>query len=186
MQAKDHARATRHVTALVIVSFVLGGCLSKEEGGGISGSNPDNPPTNPPANSAPVISGTPMTAVLVGDTYAFAPNASDADGDTLTFEITNRPTWATFSSTTGELSGQPTLGDVGVYPNIRISVTDGTAMASLPTFAVSVDQTGTLSTTLSSSMELSLRLVGRFPSTVLAARSAIAAALGRETPAALS
>ena len=149
MRAKEHARITSTVTTLVIATLALGGCLSKEEGSGISGNNADDPPNNPPANSAPVISGNPMTAVLVGDTYAFAPNASDADGDTLTFSITNRPTWATFSSATGELSGQPTLGDVGVYSNIRISVSDGTASASLPSFAVSVDQTGTLSTTLS-------------------------------------
>ena len=149
MQAKDHVRTTLHVTALVIAAFVLGGCLSKEEGGGISGSNPDNPPADPPANSAPVISGNPMTAVLVGDTYSFAPSASDADGDTLTFSIQNPPGWASFSTATGELSGQPTACDVGVYANIRISVTDGTATASLPNFTVSVDQAGNLSTTLS-------------------------------------
>jgi hypothetical protein len=149
MQAKDHARTTRHLTAFVIAAFVLGGCLSEEESAGISGSNTDNTPNNPPANNTPVISGNPATAVLVGDTYLFAPNASDADGDALTFEISNKPAWASFSSATGELSGQPTLGDVGVYQNISISVTDGSASDSLPSFAVSVDQTGTLSTTLS-------------------------------------
>ena len=145
MQAKDHARTTRRITTLVIVSLVLGGCLSEEESEGLSGGNSDNTPTN----SAPVISGNSTTAVNIGDLYSFVPTASDADGDALTFSIENKPTWASFSSGTGELSGQPTLGDVSVYQNIRISVTDGTDSASLQSFAVSVDQTGTLSTTLS-------------------------------------
>ena len=145
MQAKDNARATRHAAVIVIASLVLGACLSKEEGEGISGANTEPTPTN----SAPVISGNPTTAVNIGDLYSFVPNASDADGDSLTFSIANMPAWASFSAGSGELSGQPTLGDVGVYQNIRISVSDGTATASLPSFAISVDQTGTLSTTLS-------------------------------------
>jgi hypothetical protein len=77
------------------------------------------------------------------------PTAWDADGDALTFSIENKPAWASFSSGTGKLSGQPTLGDVGVYQNIRISVSDGTDSASLQSVAISVDQTGSLSTTLS-------------------------------------
>jgi len=145
MQTMNQARTRRRVTALAIASLVLGGCLSDEESKGLSGVNSNNTPTN----SAPVISGDPTTAVNIGDRYSFVPTASDADGDALTFSIENKPTWASFSSGTGELSGQPTLGDVGVYQNMRISVTDGTDSASMQSFAVSVDQTGLLSTTLS-------------------------------------
>jgi hypothetical protein len=145
MQAKDHARTTRRITTLIITSLALGGCLSDEESAGLSGSNLDSAPTN----SAPVISGNPTTAVNVGNPYSFVPTAWDADGDALTFSIENKPAWASFSSGTGKLSGQPTLGDVGVYQNIRISVSDGTDSASLQSVAISVDQTGSLSTTLS-------------------------------------
>ena len=137
MQAKDHARTTRRITTLVIASLVLGGCLSEEESEGLSGGNSDNTPTN----SAPVISGNSTTAVNIGDLYSFVPTASDADGDALTFSIENKPTWASFSSGTGELSGQPTLGDVGVYQNNRISVTDGTRSGAY-TNSVTIDNPG--------------------------------------------
>jgi hypothetical protein len=89
-------------------------------------------------NQAPSISGTPPTQVNTGSQYSFTPTADDADGDSLTFSITNRPSWATFSSTTGRLSGTPARDDDGNYPNIVISVTDGQASASLPAFAISV------------------------------------------------
>src|SRR5881394_3670505 len=94
--------------------------------------------TAPPINHAPVISGTPMTSVAVGQPYAFVPTASDADGDTLTFTIANRPTWATFSATTGQLQGTPTAA--GTFSNIVIGVSDGKASASLPAFAIVVLQ----------------------------------------------
>ena len=105
--------------------------------------------TTPGGNSAPVISGNPQTAVTVGDNYAFTPGASDADGDTLTFSIQNQPAWATFNTSTGQLSGRPADAHVGVYENILISVSDGQATDSLAPFAITVDQTGTVSATLS-------------------------------------
>ena len=59
------------------------------------------------------------------------------------------PDWASFYSATGELSGQPTLGNIGSYSNISISVSDGTASASLSGFTISVNQMSNLSATLS-------------------------------------
>jgi hypothetical protein len=95
---------------------------------------------NAAANRAPTISGTPLTSILVALGYSFQPSASDPDGDTLTFSIQNRPAWATFNTTTGRLSGTPGLTDVASYPNISISVSDGTAIASLPMFTLAVLQ----------------------------------------------
>lgn len=102
-----------------------------------------------PGNSAPVISGTPSTTVTVGGAYSFTPAASDADGDSLTFSIQNMPAWASFSSSNGQLSGQPGSGDVGVYSNILISVSDGQATDSLPVFSIAVSDGITYSATLS-------------------------------------
>ncbi len=90
------------------------------------------------ANRAPVISGTPTSSATVGQAYSFTPTASDPDGQTLTFSIANRPSWATFSSTTGRLSGTPTAANVGSYTGIVISVSDGTANTSLPSFSLNV------------------------------------------------
>jgi hypothetical protein len=92
------------------------------------------------ANRAPTISGTPLTSVLALVGYAFQPSATDPDGNTLTFSIQNRPAWATFNTSTGRLSGTPAITDVASYNNIVISVSDGTASASLPSFSLSVLQ----------------------------------------------
>jgi hypothetical protein len=91
-----------------------------------------------PTNRAPVISGTPSTSVMQGTAYSFQPTASDADGDSLTFSIVNAPSWATFSTTTGRLSGTPSASHVGNYNNIVIRVSDGAATASLPSFNIAV------------------------------------------------
>jgi hypothetical protein len=94
-------------------------------------------------NSAPTISGTPPTSVTAGNAYAFTPTAKDANGDTLAFSISNKPAWATFSTTTGKLSGTPSSAQTGTYSNIAIKVSDGKATASLPTFAIVVSSTST-------------------------------------------
>lgn len=104
-----------------------------------AGSTP--PPTgNPPPaeNAAPIITGTPPPQGVQGQPYAFTPTASDPNGDSLTFSIANKPAWASFSTSTGRLSGTPGPGDVGNYGNIRISVSDGKLTASLAPFAIAV------------------------------------------------
>ncbi|HEY7639428.1 MAG TPA: putative Ig domain-containing protein [Steroidobacteraceae bacterium] len=90
------------------------------------------------ANKAPTISGTPPASVNAGSLYTFRPAAADADGDTLTFAIANRPAWATFNAATGQLSGTPTSTSVGTYANVVISVSDGKTSAALAPFAVTV------------------------------------------------
>jgi len=100
-------------------------------------------------NTAPTISGTPVTSAQVSQPYAFKPTAADANGDPLTFSIQARPVWATFDSTTGTLYGTPAAANAGSYPNIVISVSDGKASASLPAFAIVVAPAPTSSVTLS-------------------------------------
>jgi hypothetical protein len=94
--------------------------------------------TPPPTNSPPTISGTPPTGASVGVQYVFTPTATDPDGNTLTYSITNRPSWATFNGSTGRLAGTPTSANVGTYSNIVIGVSDGQATAQLPAFAILV------------------------------------------------
>jgi hypothetical protein len=87
--------------------------------------------------------------VTAGTSYGFTPTASDADGDSLTFSVQNRPSWASFSTSTGRLSGSPTASDAGTYSNIVIAVSDGTDSASLAAFSITVEQVSTGSVTLS-------------------------------------
>ena len=122
-------------------------------GGSTTGSGTSAPATNTP----PVISGTPGAAVAAGSGYSFQPGATDADGDTLSFSISNKPAWASFSTTTGRLSGTPGAGNVGTYGNIVITVTDGTASASLPAFSIRVEATSVLTGTITLSWNAPLK-----------------------------
>ena len=99
-------------------------------------------------NIAPTISGQPVTSLNVGSTYGFTPTAADADGDPLAFSIQNQPSWATFSSASGQLSGTPSAADAGTYSNIIISVSDGVTSASLAAFTITVNQVSNGSATL--------------------------------------
>lgn len=92
------------------------------------------------ANTAPTISGTPATSVAAGQSYSFTPSAYDAQGNALSFSILNRPAWASFSSSTGRLSGTPGSSSVGEYIDIRISVSDGRLSTSLAPFSITVLQ----------------------------------------------
>lgn len=100
-------------------------------------------------NTPPTISGQPVTSINAGTAYSFTPSASDTDGDKLTFSVQNLPSWATFNTATGQLSGTPTAAYVGAYSNIIISVSDGVTSASLTAFAITVNQVSTGSVTLS-------------------------------------
>jgi hypothetical protein len=101
------------------------------------------------ANSAPTLNGTPPTSAREGLAYSFAPTSADSDGDALTFSIVNRPSWASFDTSTGKLSGTPGTGTVGSYANITIKVSDGQATVSLPAFSIDVQQASMGSATLS-------------------------------------
>src|SRR4029077_15101773 len=94
--------------------------------------------TPPPPAAPPTISGSPATSVVAGQSYSFTPTTTDPSGKTLTFSISNQPLWASFSASTGQLSGTPASANVGSYSNIVISVSDGTLGASLAAFSISV------------------------------------------------
>jgi hypothetical protein len=98
------------------------------------------------SNTPPTISGTPPKSVVAGSLYSFTPTAKDANSDTLTFSISNKPAWATFSTTTGKLSGTPSSAQTGTYSNIIIKVSDGKGgTASLPAYAITVSSGSTTS-----------------------------------------
>ncbi|OFE13050.1 hypothetical protein PHACT_07790 [Pseudohongiella acticola] len=101
-----------------------------------------------PVNDTPAISGDPVLMVVVDTRYSFTPSATDAERDTLSFSIANKPSWATFDGNTGTLHGMPKSGDAETIRNITISVSDGTATVSLPAFDLLVieledDESGT-------------------------------------------
>ena len=98
-------------------------------------------------NITPTITGTPAATATVGTAYSFTPQANEPDGDPLSFSVTNKPAWASFSIATGTISGTPTAANVGTYSNIVISTSTGHANASLAPFSVVVEQPATSSST---------------------------------------
>jgi len=114
-----------------MVLRVNDGTVDVDQGFTITVSNTNDPPT---------ISGTPATSVDEDTAYSFTPTANDVDvGDTLIFSIENKPSWASFDTNTGALSGTPINEDVGTTAGIVITVEDtSTVSASLPAFNLTV------------------------------------------------
>lgn len=135
----------------VAICLSLWGC-----GGGGGGSTEtaaakSSGTNNPPAGSAPLtIDGNPSTSITEGLTYSFTPSVNGGNGGSQSFSISNMPSWASFDSTTGALTGTPGTGDIGmVSTGIVISVDDGQDSASLPAFEITVLASSLGSATLS-------------------------------------
>lgn len=130
------------LSVIVLAFFILsacGGSSGGSSGSDNSGSEHTNPPVKP-TNNAPSISGTPAELVTVGKSYEYIPKANDPDGDTLSFIIQNKPSWLSFNTATGALTGTPTNTDTGVYSEIIITVSDGNKSNSIPAFSITVNQ----------------------------------------------
>ena len=90
-------------------------------------------------SAAPLsIHGTPTPTATVGSQYAVQATTSAPAGSTIGYSIANKPGWATFSTTQGILQGVPQPSDVGTYPGIVISASDGNGTVSLPGFSIIV------------------------------------------------
>ena len=135
------------LSCVMAVAVVITAC-----GGGSGGGATESPQTAPPpsgSNAPPSIQGQPGSTVLPGQAYSFQPAATDPNGDTLTFSVANLPNWASFSTSTGRVSGTPTAADIGAYAGITIMVSDGAATATMPAFSITVAAVASGSATLS-------------------------------------
>lgn len=83
------------------------------------------------------ISGSPATTDVAGTPYSFAPTTSGGRS-TRSYSIQNKPAWASFSISNGQLAGTPSTAQVGTYSNVTITVTDGRTTASLSPFSIAV------------------------------------------------
>jgi len=123
------------VCATVVLLAGCGGDSSSSGGSTPSGASP---PPGTGQNQSPQISGSPLSAITAGTPYTFQPSASDADGDALSFQISNLPPWATFNPVSGTIIGTPTSANVGTTTGIVIRVSDGTVSVALAPFAIQV------------------------------------------------
>jgi hypothetical protein len=79
-----------------------------------------------PPNYPPEITSTPTTTqVNEGDTYSYDVNATDIDGDTLTYSLPLFPSWLSINSSTGLISGVAPQVDSDTPYDIEVGVSDG-------------------------------------------------------------
>ena len=79
-------------------------------------------PSPVPSNQAPIIISIPITAVTVGETYVYNVEATDPDGDILTYSLITKPMGMTINPATGSIKWTPkTEGNYAVV----VKVSDG-------------------------------------------------------------
>nr|WP_259578709.1 Ig-like domain-containing protein [Shewanella baltica] len=89
-------------------------------------------------NDAPTISSTAITAATQDAAYSYTFAASDTDvGDTLTLSAVTKPSWLSFNTATGLLSGTPGNADVGAHP-VLLRVTDTDGLTAEQSFSITV------------------------------------------------
>jgi hypothetical protein len=94
--------------------------------------------TVPPTNNPPVITSTPITQVDEGQVYIYQATATDADGDTLTYSLTQAPSWLFINSNTGYISGVAPSVTADTGFNVQLEVSDGVNPAAIQTFTITV------------------------------------------------
>jgi len=82
-------------------------------------------PSPTPINHAPDIYSTPVTTATVGVTYVYDVNATDPDGDTLTYSLTTKPPGMVINPANGLISWIPTSVQTGYNWVVIVSVSDG-------------------------------------------------------------
>lgn len=75
-------------------------------------------------NDAPVISGTADTTVNANEFYSADFDATDVEGDSLTYSVSPNTSWFSIDGVSGELTGTPASEDVGTE-SVVVTVSDG-------------------------------------------------------------
>jgi len=92
-------------------------------------------------NDAPSITSSEVTSVNADTDYSYTFTASDVDsGDTVTLAAPTKPSWLSFDTLTGVLSGTPTNSNIGDH-SIVLSATDVAGAVTTQNFTISVTTT---------------------------------------------
>jgi hypothetical protein len=112
----------KNLRYICLISVIALGLITIIATGGGDGGGGSSTSTN----NAPVITSTAGTTAEQYEAYSYDVEATDADGDTLTYSLTTAPLRMTIASSTGLIAWTPTASQVGDN-SVVISVTDGTA-----------------------------------------------------------
>ncbi|MBD2200392.1 MULTISPECIES: CARDB domain-containing protein [Calothrix] len=77
------------------------------------------------ANQAPILATINNPIIAEGQTLTLNLNATDADGDVLTYSAVNLPQKTILDPVTGSITWQTNLNDAGEYKNIQLIASDG-------------------------------------------------------------
>ncbi len=88
-------------------------------------------------SAAPVISSTPILGATVGAVYSYDVNATDANGDTLTYSLDNAPVGMGINGVSGLITWTPTSGQMGANP-VTVRVADPKSLFATQSFILTV------------------------------------------------
>jgi YD repeat-containing protein len=91
-----------------------------------------------PPNNEPVIDSTPVTTATQDTAYSYDVEASDADGDTLTYSLTTAPEGMSIDSASGLISWTPSADQVGSQ-SVTVQVDDGVGGSAAQSFSITVE-----------------------------------------------
>jgi len=93
----------------------------------------------PMINQSPIITSIPITTATVDLLYTYDVDATDPDGDTLTYSLTTSPTGMTIPSTTGLINWTPT--STGYYDvTVEVSDNGSPVLSTTQSFTIHVGQ----------------------------------------------
>jgi hypothetical protein len=144
------ARFVRRFVAVAAIAILAAGCGDDSGGdepaaggGGGSGGGGGG------GSSTLAISGTPPSQIMQGVALDYTPTISNPAGLTLTFAPVNFPSWMSINSSTGRITGTPGPSHVGVYTNIRVTVSAAGQSVTSAAYSITVVSAATGSTLLS-------------------------------------
>ena len=88
-------------------------------------------------NRPPVITTTPVVDATVGEAYAYDVDAKDLDGDELTYQLLDAPEGMVIDETTGAISWNPAVADLGVQA-VEVEVSDSKGGVVTQTYEIAV------------------------------------------------
>ncbi len=89
-------------------------------------------------NNVPSITSAPVTNAVEGSAYSYDVEATDIDGDTLSYALSTAPVGMTIDAVTGLIDWTPTTTQVGDNP-VQVDVNDGRGGLTSQTFTIVVD-----------------------------------------------
>ncbi|MBI5721711.1 MAG: putative Ig domain-containing protein, partial [Burkholderiales bacterium] len=88
-------------------------------------------------NAAPQITSTALTTATAGTLYSYDVNATDPNGDALTYSLTQAPSGMTINAASGLIGWTPTSAQVGSH-GVTVRVADPGGLAATQSFSITV------------------------------------------------